>query len=166
MLASTGDLGAVNNDATFEFRTAFLPEAKQFGCCTGGAGLAILADKSPEQQAAGFEFIKFATSPATTAYWSQNTGYMPVRKSAAEDETMIAFWAENPNSKTAFDQLALTQPQDSARVFIPNGDQIIGGGLEKITINGQDAQSAFDEVAEILEEEKIPVLEALEALQG
>ncbi len=166
MMASTGDLAAVNNDATFEFRTAFLPEALSFGCCTGGAGLAILADKEAEQQAAGFEFIKFATSPETTSFWSQNTGYMPVRKSAREDETMVAFFEANPNFKTAVEQLELTKPQDAARVFIPNGDQIIGGGLEKITINGQDAQSAFDEVAAILEEEKVPVLEALEALQG
>jgi sn-glycerol 3-phosphate transport system substrate-binding protein len=166
MMASTGDLGAVNNEATFEFRTAFLPEAEQFGCCTGGSGLAILADKSEEQQAAAFEFIEFATSPAITSYWSQNTGYMPVRKSAREDETMLAFFEENPNFKTAVDQLELTQPQDSARVFIPNGDQIIGGGLERITINGEDAQSAFDDVAATLEEEKVPVLEALEALGG
>ncbi|CAN5769611.1 ABC transporter substrate-binding protein [soil metagenome] len=164
MLASTGDLGAINNEATFEFKTAFLPEAETFGCCTGGAGLAILADKSEEQQAAAFEFIEFATSPAITSYWAQNTGYMPVRKSAVEDEGMIAFFEENPNFKTAVDQLALTEPQDSARVFIPNGDQIIGGGLERITISGEDAQSAFDDVAAILEEEKVPVLEALEAL--
>ncbi|MEZ4499747.1 MAG: ABC transporter substrate-binding protein [Thermomicrobiales bacterium] len=166
MMASTGDLGAVTREATFEFKTAFLPEAKTFGCCTGGSGLAILADKSPEQQAAAFEFIKFATSPETTSFWSQNTGYMPVRKSARENETMVKFFEENPNFKTAVDQLELTKPQDSARVFIPNGDQIIGGGLEKITINKTDAQSAFDEVAAILEEEKVPVLEALEALQG
>jgi len=166
MLASTGDLGAINNEATFEFKTAFLPEAETFGCCTGGAGLAILADKSEEQQAAAFEFIEFATSPAITSYWAQNTGYMPVRKSAVEDEGMIAFFEENPNFKTAVDQLALTEPQDSARVFIPNGDQIIGGGLERITISGEDAQSAFDDVAAILEEEKVPVLEALEALDA
>jgi sn-glycerol 3-phosphate transport system substrate-binding protein len=166
MMASTGDLGAVNNEATFEFRTAFLPEAETFGCCTGGAGLAILADNSEEQQAAAFEFIKFATSPETTTFWSQNTGYMPVRKSARENESMIAFFEENPNFKTAVDQLELTRPQDAARVFIPNGDQIIGGGLERITIELEEAQSAFDDVAAILEEEKIPVLEALEALGG
>ena len=30
-------------------------------------------------------------------------------------------------------------PQDSARVWIPNGDQIIGKGLEQILVNNQDA---------------------------
>ena len=99
-----------------------------------------------------------------TAWWSQNTGYMPVRKSAKDDETMVSFFAENPNFKTAVDQLDLTKPQDSARVFIPNGDQIIGGGLERITIAGEDPQAVFDEVAQTLTEEAGPVIEAIAAL--
>jgi sn-glycerol 3-phosphate transport system substrate-binding protein len=58
----------------------------------------------------------------------------------------------------------MTQPQDAARVFIPNGDQIIGAGLERILINQEDVQAVFDEVTGILEEEAQPVLEALAAL--
>ncbi len=164
MMASTGGLRGITNDATFEFKTAFLPEAETFGCCTGGAGLAILADKSEEQQAAAFEFVNFATSPEITAWWSQNTGYMPVRKSARETESMLAFFEENPNFKTAVDQLELTRPQDSARVFVPNGDQIIGSGLERITLLGEDPQAAFDDVAQILEQEAAPIIEAINAL--
>ena len=72
-------------DATFEVGTAFLPKAEAFGCCTGGAGLAILANKSAEQQEAAFQFVKWATEPEQTAWWSQNTGYMPVRKSAVDE---------------------------------------------------------------------------------
>jgi hypothetical protein len=51
-------------------------------------------------------------------------------------------------------------------VFIPNGDQIIGGGLEQVTVSGADAADAFAEVAGILEEEAQPILEQLEALEG
>lgn len=79
---------------------------------------------------------------------------------------MQAFFEENPNFKTAVDQLKLTRPRDSARVFIPNGDQIIGVGLERITVNREEAQPAFDEVAATLTEETKPVLEALAALGG
>ena len=75
---------------------------------------------------------------------------MPVRKSAIESEEMQAFFAENPNFKTAVDQLPLTKPQDSARVFIPNGDQIIGSGLERITVNREEAQPVFNDVAATL----------------
>ncbi len=161
--ASTGGLAGIAQNTRFEFGTAFLPEEKQFGCCTGGAGLALLARDSKEKQQAAFKYVAFATSPEMTAFWSQNTGYMPVRKSAIQ--SMQAFFAKNPNFRVAVDQLAKTQPQDAARVFIPNGDQIIGKGLEQITINGAAAQRAFDDVAKILTDEAKPVIAKLKSLQ-
>jgi sn-glycerol 3-phosphate transport system substrate-binding protein len=166
VMASTGSLRGITENVgdKFEFRTAFLPKAKDFGCCTGGAGLAIMAGSPPEKQEAAFKFVEYVTSTEGTTFWSQNTGYMPVRKSAIESEEMQAFFAENPNFKTAVDQLPLTRPQDAARVFIPNGDQIIGAGLERITINFEDPQAVFDEVANTLTEEAQPVIEAIAAL--
>jgi sn-glycerol 3-phosphate transport system substrate-binding protein len=168
VMASTGSLRGITENVgdKFEFRTAFLPKAEVFGCCTGGAGLAVMAGSPPEKQEAAFQYIKFATSPETTTFWSQNTGYMPVRKSAVESEDMQAFFAENPNFRTAVEQLPMTQPQDSARVFIPNGDQIIGAGLERIVINHEEPQPVFDEVAATLTQEAQPVLEAIAALAG
>jgi sn-glycerol 3-phosphate transport system substrate-binding protein len=165
LMASTGSLRGIANDATFDFGTALLPEGPAgFGCCTGGAGLAIL--NNSEKKEAAFELVSWLTAPENTAWWSQNTGYMPVRKSAVESEEMQAFFAENPNFKVAVEQLALTKPQDAARVFIPNGDQIIGAGLEQILISQDDVQAAFDDVAATLTEEAQPVLEALAELQG
>jgi sn-glycerol 3-phosphate transport system substrate-binding protein len=91
---------------------------------------------------------------------------MPVRQSAVDSEEMQAFYDENPQAKTAVEQLPKTAPQDEARVFIPNGDQIIGGGLEQITVNQVDAADAFAEVAQTLEEEAQPVIEQLQAIEG
>lgn len=164
MMASTGSIASVAGNATFDWGTAFLPEGNVFGCCTGGAGLALLANSSAEKQEAAFQYMAFATSPEITTYWSQTTGYMPVRKSAIDSPEMQAYYDENPNFKTAVDQLPMTRPQDAARVFIPNGDQIIGAGLERILINQEDVQTVFDEVAATLEEEAQPVLEAIEVL--
>jgi sn-glycerol 3-phosphate transport system substrate-binding protein len=89
---------------------------------------------------------------------------MPVRKSAIASQEMQDFFAKNPNYKVAVDQLPKTRQQDSARVWIPNGDQIIGKGLEQILVNNQDAQTAFDGVAQTLTEEAQPVIEALKAI--
>jgi sn-glycerol 3-phosphate transport system substrate-binding protein len=162
--ASTGSMAGIKANATFDFGTAFLPKMEEFGCCTGGAGLALMAGSPPEKQEAAFRFVAFATSPEVTTFWSQTTGYMPVRTSAAESPEMQAFYEENPTFKTAVDQLPLTRPQDAARVFIPNGDQIIGRGLERITVNNEEVQPVFDEVAATLTEEAKPVLEAIAAL--
>lgn len=163
MMASTGSLAEVKQNVgdKFEWRTAFLLEEKQFGCSTGGAGLAILADVAPEKQEAAFKFVDYVTSTEGTTWWSQNTGYMPVRKSAVESEEMQAFFVENPNFKTAVDQLPLTKPQDAARVFVPNGDQIIGKGLERITINGEEALAVFEDVNAELTDAAADTVQAL-----
>lgn len=166
MIASTGSLGGVTQNSVVPFATAMLPEEIQFGCPTGGSGLSVIAGASDEQIAAAAEFLTFSTNTENTAAWSQATGYMPVRTSAVESEAYQAFLAENPNNQVAIEQLPKTQPQDSARVFIPNGDQELGRAWEQILVNNTEAQVAFDEVAAILEEEKVPVLEALEAIEG
>jgi sn-glycerol 3-phosphate transport system substrate-binding protein len=165
-MMSTGAMGGVKKNAEFEFGTAFLPKETNFGCCTGGAGLAILTSCPEAERAAAMKYLAFATSLENTIFWAQNTGYMPVRKSALEDPTMVAYFEEFPQFKTAVEQLALTQPQDSARVFVPNGDQIIGAGLERITVQSDDVATAFADVQGILETEAGPVVETLKAVEG
>ena len=166
VLASTGSLGSIKAAAQFEFATAFLPEEIKFGCCTGGAGLSILANASDENKAAAAKYINYCTSTDVTSYWAQTTGYMPVRTSAIESEDFTAFLDANPNNKVAIEQLPKTQPQDSARVFIPNGDQILGRGWEQILVNNVPAADAWAEVKQTLDEEKQPVLDALKELEG
>ena len=66
---------------------------------------------------------------------------MPVRNAALQSPEMKAFFEQHPNFKTTVDQLPKTRPQDSARELVPNGDQIIGKGLERITANGERRRS-------------------------
>ncbi|MGB3371713.1 MAG: ABC transporter substrate-binding protein [Rhodococcus sp. (in: high G+C Gram-positive bacteria)] len=152
-IASTGDLSTITQNASFEFGTAFLPSTDgQPGCPTGGAGLAIPSKISEERKVNALRFIDFVTNGANTAYFSQNTGYMPVRKSAQEDPSEIAFLEANPNARTAVDQLAKTRSQDYARVFVPGGDKIIGTGLEQIALQNADVATAFASVQDQLQQ--------------
>jgi sn-glycerol 3-phosphate transport system substrate-binding protein len=64
---------------------------------------------------------------------------------------MRSYFQENPNYQVAVDQLPRTQPQDTARTLIPNGDPTIGQGLERILVGNEPAQSVFQEVAGQLE---------------
>ncbi len=166
MMASTDSLGDITESAQVNFRTAFLPQEVGPGVCTGGAGLAILASSPAEKQEAAFKYIAFATSPEITSYWSQTTGYMPVRKSASVDPSMVDFFAQNPNFKTAVDQLAITRPQDVARSFVPGGDQIIGSGLDRITLQAEDPQSVFEDVKAELDEAAAPIVKQLAEIEG
>ncbi|MFZ2528834.1 MAG: ABC transporter substrate-binding protein [Rhodococcus sp. (in: high G+C Gram-positive bacteria)] len=146
-IASTGDLSGITSNATFDFGTAFLPSTDgKPGCPTGGAGLAIPANISDERKRNALTFIEFVTNAENTAYFSQNIGYMPVRKSAVNDPSMKAFLEQNPNARTAVDQLAHTRSQDYARVFVPGADQIIGTGLEQIALQNADPVVALGDV--------------------
>ncbi len=71
----------------------------------GGTNIAVLASASADEQAAAWEFIKFLASDEQSADNSMSTGYLPITKSSATAEDMVAYWAENPSYKAAFDQL-------------------------------------------------------------
>lgn len=166
IMGSTAGLAAHEAAAKFPVGAAFLPEGpKSFGCCTGGSGMSILAGAPKEKQQAAMKFIAYATGEATTL-WSQSTGYMPVRKSAIAGAAMTDFYAKRPNFKTVVEQLPKTRPQDAARVYIPNGDQIIGKGLERITINGEPTEAVWKDVASTLSREAQPVLRSLKAIEA
>ena len=166
MMASTGSMGGLRDNAEFEFGTAFLPQQEFFGCCTGGAGLSILSTTDAKKLPAAMDYIAFVSNPENTVFWSKNTGYMPVRKSAASSDEMTSYYEEFPQFKTAVDQLELTRPQDSARVYVPNGDQIIGKGLERVTVVGEDAGTVFADVNDTLVAEAAPVLETLAMVEA
>ncbi|MHA7305338.1 ABC transporter substrate-binding protein [Arthrobacter sp. TMN-49] len=143
-IASTGSLSGILAASKFGVGTGFLPEGtKGPACPTGGTGLAIPASKTPEQQLAAGMFLKFLTNAENTAYFSSNTGYMPVRTSAVEGETMKAVYAKTPQFRTAVDQLADTRVQDWGRVFVPNGDKDLTTALEKIMLQKGDPAEAF-----------------------
>ena len=144
VIGSTGSLTGILAAATFDVGTAFLPAGpKGSGVPTGGAGLAIPAKRSPEQQVAAATFLKFMGEAESTSYFSQNTGYMPVKTSAVASDAMREVYAKTPQFKTAVDQLAETRTQDWARVFIPGGDQTTVTAWEGIMLQGADPATAW-----------------------
>ncbi len=166
-MLSTAALAGVEKNAQFPVGTGFLPEGPAgFGCCTGGAGMAILAGLPAEKQQAAMKWIAFATGEEWTINWAQRTGYMPVRKAAVESESMQKYFAERPNFRTAVEQLPKTRPQDSARVYVRGGDQIIGKGLERITVAGEDPAKVWMDVKKELEEAAAPTVELLKTVEG
>ena len=163
-ILSTGGLTGILKDAQFKVGTAFLPKEKNFNVCTGGSGLSILTTTPANKAAAAMKYINFATGSEGGAFWSQNTGYMPVRKSTANSDSYAAFFKTVPQAKTAVDQLPKTEPQDAARVFIPGGDQIIGKGLERIIVGKEDVKTVFQDVTNTLNKEAEPVKKDIAAM--
>lgn len=143
-IQSTGDLSSILDSANFEVGVAMLPNPTGEGACpTGGAGLGIPAGISEERQNNALRFIDFITNVPNTTYWSRETGYVPVRQGAHEDQEHADFLEENPEFKVAIDQLPQTRVQDNYRVLIPNGDRIIGDQLEAIALTGAAVEGAM-----------------------
>lgn len=165
--ASTGSLQRIADSVDFDFRTAFVPaQGDDFACNTGGSGMSILNTGSEEQQQAAFRFIEFSTNTGNTTFWSQQTGYMPVRTSAVESDEMVAYFDENPNAKTAVEQTEHIRPEDPVIIMIPNGAQLLGEGWEQILVNDRPAEEVWAETTGILETEREPILDQLAEIEG
>jgi sn-glycerol 3-phosphate transport system substrate-binding protein len=97
---------------------------------------------SDERKKNALKFIEFLTNADNTVTFTQATGYMPVRKSALDNQSEKDFLAKNPNAKTAVDQLPKTRSQDYARVFVPGGGARIGKALDQVA-QGADVAATF-----------------------
>ncbi len=86
---------------------------------------------------------------------------MPATNSARDAQEMQAYFQQNPNYRVAVEQLPKTQAQDTARLIIPNGDQTIGTGLERILVNNEPADKVFADVASQLERDAQEVKDQL-----
>ncbi|MFI2754934.1 ABC transporter substrate-binding protein [Cellulomonas sp. P22] len=152
-IGSTGSLKGILDAASFEVGTAYLPDGPDGGGTpTGGTGLAIPSSRPVENQLAAAMFLEFLTSTDSTAYFSQNTGYMPVRTSAVESDEMKKVYASTPQFRTAVDQLAdRARSQDWIRVFVPGADKILTEAIEQIVLKGEDPKAAFEAITPQLE---------------
>lgn len=165
-ILSTGSLVTALQSAKFDVGVGFLPEQKEFGCPLGGAGLCLMAGASEEKKQAAFEFIKFAAKTENAAYWAQHTGYMPVTKASIESPQMKKYFKKNPNFHVAVQQLPKTEPQDLARVMVPNGQETIGDALERIMIKNEPTEKVFGGVKTKLEKDAKEALKQLNDIHG
>ncbi|MDX2483161.1 MAG: ABC transporter substrate-binding protein [Pseudodonghicola sp.] len=76
---------------------------------TGGNG-GLITTQDPEQQAAAWEYIKFAASPEGQKLAVLGSGYMPTNKLAMAPELLGDFYAANPNWATSLRQLDRATP--------------------------------------------------------
>jgi len=101
-------LGA-GNDPNIELGVAPMPapgaKAAKGGVFVQGGALFMVNKSKPEKQAAAWQYLKFLDQPANVVAWAIGSGYMPIRQSSANSAAMKDYWAQNPGSKVAYDQL-------------------------------------------------------------
>jgi sn-glycerol 3-phosphate transport system substrate-binding protein len=164
LVISTSQLAAIQQAASFPVGTGFLPRKVQSGVTMGGSGIAVPRGVPDKRAAAAFAWITFVTSKPSTTYWSQRTGYIPVRKSAAQSPEMQAFYAENPGFKVAVDQMPRAQQCDAAYAM-GNLNGLIEGGLRGIFVDNKPAAVVFRDLVAPLEAEVAPFVQLLRSMK-
>ena len=154
MFWSTSALGAVERSkGDFELKTGPFPGiANAPSGLPAGGNAAMLTSTStdPKQLAAAWAWLKFITSGEGAADVARTTGYMPPNK-AANEIILAKFYEENPNNKTAVDQLPLLRdwqayPGDKGLAVT----QVIYDAIESIVVGDADDMKALQE--ELVEE--------------
>lgn len=97
-----------------------------------GTSLAVYSTATPEERTAAYEYIKFMTSEENTIYWALNTGYLPVVKTAYDNQTYLDGIANDLVSKVAKENI------DKLSVIVP----VFGGSNEIYNVNVNDFMSA------------------------
>jgi sn-glycerol 3-phosphate transport system substrate-binding protein len=121
------------------------------GVLVSGGALYMVNKSKPAQQAAAWKFLKFLDDPAQQTTWSVDTGYIPIRKSAAATPTMQDYWAKNPAYKVAYDQL-LSGPNTVATSGSVIGNYVgvrnaVRDAENSMFLQGKDPKAALKDAA-------------------
>jgi sn-glycerol 3-phosphate transport system substrate-binding protein len=157
---STSDVSLIQN-AEFTVGTAFIPHAdssERNGVSIGGAALWLIDAGDAATNDAAWQFMKFMAEPQQQKDWHTQTGYFPVRIDLMEDADLQQFWDENPNFRTAIDQLVTTEtvladgsvnyPALGGRAGpFPAIRRIIVETYSRVLNDGLSPQEALDEAA-------------------
>ncbi len=157
MLAqSTSSLGGIQKKVDFELGTAFLPVLDGYeragNNVVGGGCLWTMAGKSDEEYDAAWRFFQYLAETESAITWHKGTGYFPATNAAVEALEAEGWFDENPNFRTAFDQILAGNDTPAARGALL-GDfviirDIVGSAIEEAVVNGVDPQEALDTAVE------------------
>jgi multiple sugar transport system substrate-binding protein len=92
----------------FSMKVAALPSGRNGqGNSLQGTNLVIFTKTTNAQRAAAWQYMKFLSQPAQTAYWAEQTGYLPVTKAALP--LMKSYIATHPYQQIASQALQVAR---------------------------------------------------------
>ncbi|MCC6699374.1 MAG: ABC transporter substrate-binding protein [Candidatus Hydrogenedentes bacterium] len=107
---------------------------------------------TPEQQRIAWGFIKYFTSPEVSARWALGSGYLPLRKSAADHPDMQAFFKQWEYNRAAFDCLPHARPEPNlagwqeVRTLVERAGSQVMSGLKTGRQAAMDLKQEADRV--------------------
>jgi sn-glycerol 3-phosphate transport system substrate-binding protein len=157
MNSSAGRAGVINNAKDFKVGFAPLPyyddvidEPKN--SIIGGATLWTLNGKDPEVYKGVAQFFTYLSQPEVQAAWHQATGYLPITNAAYELGQEQDYYAQNPGSDIAIQQITRGTPTANSKgVRFGNLTQartVVDEEFEAMLAGSKTAQEALDSAVE------------------
>jgi len=152
VLLSTGSLSFIRDNAKFPYEVAFVPRNVRNAVAIGGASLVRFKGLNPDQQKAGWAFMKWLSAADRLGDWSRFTGYFAPRKSSYQMAEMKAFLEKNPDAAVALKQLQYahswfaTYQTVAVRKALEDEVQAVLSGKKGAEAALKDAQKKADEI--------------------
>lgn len=130
----------------FDYGVAMLPEgpAKR-ATVVAGEYLAIFKQSDHPEEA--WEFVKWMAEPETQAFWSMESGYLPIRQSVLEVEEFQQFLDEHPDQRAFVNQMQYAQAQRPIDFHTMHIQRLIAEAIEQATVGGRAPEAALSEAA-------------------
>ncbi|MDD4220475.1 MAG: extracellular solute-binding protein [Sphaerochaetaceae bacterium] len=155
IMSSSSDVNMLTKtlaEKGWELGTGYLPrpEGATGGVAIGGGSLWLTKNHTPEEELAALKLVTYISTDKPQMAWHKGTGYFPVRKTAMDKLEKEGWFVENPNYKTAFDQLLLSpESLNTAGTLLgvfPETRAILEGKVQEC-YKGKDVKVALDEAA-------------------
>jgi len=148
---STGALRTVMENSSFTVGAAFVPGEVDSAVATGGGGIGMMRNASPERKQAAAVFLAYLARPEIAAHWTVETGYLPVVTAAQQEPALVDLIAQEPNYGVAIRQLPRARQQDAIRLYGRNANVAIYTGLQQIYADNAAPRDVFRSMARRLE---------------
>lgn len=112
-----------------------------------GTNVAVFKSEDKEIEKAAWEFIKWFTDTEQTAKWSEMTYYMPVRKSAFQEEVLKKRLEENPEIASVYNQLNYATYEPQISEWFETRKYLEEHVIEKVVRGVLKPQKALDNAA-------------------
>jgi sn-glycerol 3-phosphate transport system substrate-binding protein len=143
--SSTAFVRYLEETADFPVQALPLPHGVRGSVPTGGTHFVLLKSAPSELKQAAWRFVRFVLSVDSAAFWSSETGYLPVTTEAAQKLEASGFYAKHPNHRVALDQLSVAQPWPWSKSLFRIQREVVQPRLEAAVLERRDAARALEE---------------------
>ncbi|MGD9169296.1 MAG: ABC transporter substrate-binding protein [Candidatus Thiodiazotropha sp.] len=145
MICGPWNLNALQSQDNVKFGAIFLPKGKVQATDLGGENLYMFKSNEAQEKAA-WELFKFIASSDFQVDWAMQTGYLPISKSAANDQKYKSFLENNPFIKTFSDQMQYAKARPGIPAYQKVSDAF-SKAADYVFYEKKSAKQALDDAA-------------------